>query len=374
MSKIKALVLCADYPNEAGGRAMAFVHVRNVWLKKHGVDITVLNFATSDAYVIDGIDVVGPNEFASGQGDDANIWILHAPNIRNHYRFLKKSNRDVPKLFFFHGHEALKIRDSYPPDYAFVRKSSSVPGLIQNIYDKIKLHLWRKYFSAPDNSDQLVFVSQWMKNEFFKNTGLLVNDFDGRISVIPNVVAAPFLEQQYDCNKEKEYDFICIRGYLDASKYCIDIVCDLADHLPEYKFLVVGSGHYFEHRARPNNVEWQNKLLNHTEMAQYLDRAKCALMPTRLDAQGVAMCEMATYGIPVLTTDLPICREMLAGFSAVEFFSLESPDYFAIKKWMDDLHPTMGEKCLKFSPDKTVAAERELISKLVEEGVVGEGR
>jgi hypothetical protein len=42
-------------------------------------------------------------------------------------------------------------------------------------------------------------------------------------------------------------------------------------------------------------------------------------MPTKLDAQGVMMCEMAYYGIPILVSDLPVCREMLNDFDNVKF-------------------------------------------------------
>lgn len=370
MRQINALVLCVDYPNLNDGKAMAYVHTRNVWLNAHGVDVKVVNFSTSKRYTIDGIEVYPSECLSEEQCNDADIWIIHAPNIRNHYRFLKRANPDTPRLFFFHGHEVLKLNESYPRDYDYLRRTAPVAKLVQGLYDRVKLQLWSRYFSRKVNDNHLVFVSQWMKDEFFRNTGLNADEFESMSSIIPNVVAEPFLAGQYDCESGKKYDFISIRGNLDNSKYCTDVVCDLAQRLPNLSFLVVGAGQYFEHRAKPHNIEWCNKPLSHEQMTQYLDCAKCALMPTRLDAQGVAMCEMATYGIPVLTTDLPICKEMLGSFPNVKFFSIDSPDYNGIEMWVNSLQPTRGEKCLKFSIERTVAIEKELICHLVEKSRV----
>ena len=72
----------------------------------------------------------------------------------------------------------------------------------------------------------------------------------------------------------------------------------------------------------------------------------------------------------VLTTDLSICKEMLGSFPNVKFFSLDSPDYNGIEMWVKSLQPTRGERCLKFSIEKTVAIEKELICRLVEKSRV----
>ena len=60
-------------------------------------------------------------------------------------------------------------------------------------------------------------------------------------------------------------------------------------------------------------------------------------MPTRLDAQGVMMCEMATFGIPVLTSDIDICQELSQVFKNMIMFNI-------------------GEKCNLY--DKLKDAER----------------
>ena len=44
-------------------------------------------------------------------------------------------------------------------------------------------------------------------------------------------------------------------------------------------------------------------------------------MHTRTDAQGVMMCEMATFGMPLITSDISVCHEVFDGFNGVGFIS-----------------------------------------------------
>ncbi len=47
--------------------------------------------------------------------------------------------------------------------------------------------------------------------------------------------------------------------------------------------------------------------------------SRCALMPTRLDAQGVMACELASFGMPLITSDIGICRDVFSSFDNVKF-------------------------------------------------------
>ena len=39
----------------------------------------------------------------------------------------------------------------------------------------------------------------------------------------------------------------------------------------------------------------------------------------RADAQGVMACEMATFGIPLITSNIDVCKEVFEGFENVAF-------------------------------------------------------
>ena len=107
---IKVLVACADYPGE-NGRALQYVHVRNKYYQKNGIDVTVLNFACDKSYVYENIKVISLGDFYSDKMQFIDsVLICHAPNLRNHFRFIKKNNKIFKKmLFFFHGHEIVKF-------------------------------------------------------------------------------------------------------------------------------------------------------------------------------------------------------------------------------------------------------------------------
>src|SRR5699024_7946046 len=112
-----------------------------------------------------------------------------------------------------------------------------------------------------------------------------------------------------------------IRNNLDGSKYSIDIVTDIAKKNPSYHFCVIGKGFFYEYNHKPKNLTWIDKSLRHEEIIGYLNQSKCALIPTRLDAQGVMACEMATFGIPVITSNIDVSTEVFDEFLNVGFIS-----------------------------------------------------
>ena len=65
---------------------------------------------------------------------------------------------------------------------------------------------------------------------------------------------------------------------------------------PKKRFYLIGKGEYFKYRKKPDNLIIEHRYLNHQDVIEILNESKCALMPTRTDAQGVMACEMATSG------------------------------------------------------------------------------
>ncbi|MCH5219101.1 MAG: glycosyltransferase family 4 protein [Muribaculaceae bacterium] len=305
------LILTADYPNNEGGLNLAYVRTRNVFYKEHNIKITVLNFTTKKNYIIDGIEVISYEWFKiHSEPLKYDIVICHAPNLRNHYKFLKKYGDEFEKIvFFYHGHEVLKINKVYSKPYNYVKRNYILEHL-QNIYDEIKFRVWRSFIKRNHQKLYHIFVSQWMKNEFLKWIKPEPKYIEGRNFITYNCVGEVFEKDTFDYNSKKDYDFVTIRANLDGSKYCVDVVNNLAKLHPEYKFLLIGQGDFFSHYEKASNLDWINSRLQHDEMIKILNSAHCALMPTRTDAQGVMMCEMAAFGMPVITSDIPVCHEI----------------------------------------------------------------
>ncbi len=318
---MKLLVLTTDYPRPDGYVAQYFIHTRNKEYVKRNIDVSVLSFTTNKDYILDGVKVYSYKTFRKKLiNDKFDILISHAPNLRNHYLFLKKYNSHFDKIiFFFHGHEVLKSSEIYPKPYSYTQKDSYIFRFLNSIYDNIKLKVWKRFFIKLVPKSEFVFVSNWMYDMFIRYVKIDPNIILNKKHIIYNSIGKKFEHNDYDLTIEKEYDFITIRNLLDKSKYCIDVVYKMAQNNPDYNFCVIGKGSFFEYNEKPANLHFIEKHLNHDEIVYYLNKAKYALMPTRADAQGVMACEIATFGIPLITSNISVCKEVFGDFENVLF-------------------------------------------------------
>lgn len=316
---MKILVAVPGYTIPGGKTSLTYVHVRNLYYMNRGIDVSVLNFSSKEDYMLESIPVFSLKSIETRlRQEKFDILICHAPNIRNHYFFLKKYEKLFSKIVFvYHGHEVLNINKVYSKPYPFMKKASLTQRISQELYDKFKLWIWRTYLPKLVNKSHHLFVSNWMYDQFLKWTKIPSQVIENHYSITYNSVGKLFEEGFYDIRKEKKYDFITIRESLDGSKYSIDIVNQLAYNNPQYKFLIVGKGEFFKHNKKAENIERIETNLNHTQIINLLNDSRCALMPTRTDAQGLMMCEMATFGIPLMTSDIPVCHEVFDSFKNV---------------------------------------------------------
>ena len=313
---MKLLVLVQNYPSKDSHNRM-YVHVRNKYYVKNNIDVTVLNFSSKENYVYDDIKVITLDYFKKNK-KEYDILCLHAPNIKNHYKFLNKYGYLFKKyVFFFHGQEILKWNKDYPEEYSF-KKKNIVKKIFRNFYDELKFILWRKKIKKIIDRSYLIFVSNYLFKKFLKYIKIDLNLINKHYSIINNPVGEIFENNNYDYESKKEFDFITIRGEgLDHSKYGIDIVTNLANKNPNYKFLVIGSGNYYNFNKKPKNITFKNEILTHEDIIKYANKAKYALMPTKQDTQGVLSCELVTFGIPLITSDIEITNEIFNNFSNV---------------------------------------------------------
>ena len=361
MKKYKILVAVVDYPNNNGGVSLMYVHTRNLFYVKSKLDVTVLNFSCKKDYNYDGISVISLDSYVKSN-IEYDILLCHAANIRNHYKFLKKYGDKFEKfIFFYHGHEVLNINKVYSKPYSYV-SSSAFRSILQKIYDSYKLHIWHKYLTNVSEKSYFIFVSNWMKNEFLKWTKISPNVIEGRSSITYNSVGEIFEKETYDVSSKKEYDFITIRNNLDGSKYSIDIINRIAFNTPNKKFLVIGKGEFFNHYEKAPNIVWKNVTMNHSQIIDALQKSKFALMPTRTDAQGLMMCEMAAFGIPVITSNLPVCHEVFGSFENVYYID---NDDLKLNLNNFDKKKIKSLKHAVYYKEKTVSHEVEIIKSFI---------
>lgn len=355
------LVVCADYP-EGNKRSLAYVHARNLRYIKNGINVIVLNFSAKREYIYEGIKVISLEQYKSNL-DLFNNYVLvcHAPNIRNHWIFLKKyASRFQTKVIIFHGHEIVMLNKLYPREYIFFKKNF-FKRTVRTIYDKFKVYLWKRYILKADNSFKMIFVSESLLNDFLDLSKISLQKITCGINIINNCVGEIFETYSYNNNAPKKYDAVTIRTNIDDSVYCIDIICEIAKNNPKSNFLLIGKGNYFNYIEKPNNLKWIKNSMSHEDLISYINSSRIALMPTRRDSQGVMSCELATFGIPVITSDLNVCKEMFATFKNVRMYSNKDFKRIDIKKELEAFDENNSEKNEKFLFKNTILKEIQII-------------
>ena len=364
---MRVLVCVQGYPDDKGNSGLMFIHQRNIEYVKLGIDVTVLNFGLNYCYEIDGVKVISEIDYDKTK-EKYDILVLHAPNIRNHVRFLGKYNKRFKKIvFFFHGHEIVKIARVYPKPYDFTNDAKTINRLIQSLYDNIKILVLKKVLKLYKDMASYVFVSKSLFEDFQNFFGLTEKDLGERVFIINNGVGREFVENDYVFNSPKKYDFITIRSHFDSSVYCIDLLVSLANNNPDLKFLLIGKGDYFNYNNKPANIEYLDTHLTHKEMLNKLNESKAALMLTRRDSQGVMSCELASFGIPLFTSDIKVTREMFDGISNVYLLNNEAILSTNLSDLLEYARTNYSNvKCKKFFDENTVIKEINMLIRLNE--------
>lgn len=359
---MKVLVCSASYPTEEGGRAMYYVHSRNLYYRKEDIEVVVINFSTNRSYYLDGIRVLSFSEYKKFPVK-ADLLICHAPNLRNHFVFLKKYGDLYPKkMLIFHGHEILHLNKYYPMPYAFV-KENRLKQIMQFIYDTIKIFIWKRYIIKNESRLRMIFVSNWLRDQFYKEFKIDSHRLSNTY-VISNSVGEFFSENNYE-EEDIKYDFLTIRNYLDVSKYCIDIVYNLAINNPDYKFCVIGKGDFFKYYECPSNIVFINKELSHEDMRSYMNSSRFALLPTREDTQGLMACEFATYGMRLITSNIDVCQEVFSDCPNAILVSNDNIDLKSVICEFDKMDGKKDEKWNRFMPSNTIYKEIQCIKDFV---------
>ena len=85
-------------------------------------------------------------------------------------------------------------------------------------------------------------------------------------------------------------------------------------------------------------------------------------MLTKRDTQGVMSCELRTYGIPLVTSDLPICREIFDKISNVVYIDNNKVNEIDLKEVCKNIISIKEkEKLKRFNYQNTVKKEEDLI-------------
>lgn len=356
---MKVLVLSTTYPSKHDLYAMCFVHTRVRAYVERGLEVTVLSFNSKSDYVYEGIRVVTKLPFDISEFD---VVVSHAPNLRQHIAFLlPKMNMIKNLVFVFHGHEVVKTyryRDvayeKMRPAFYFLHK------LVRILYEDIKVVLMKRFIKSYINKNlRLIFVSKWLYRHTLANLKMRFTDIEGRYAIINNGIGQKFIPNKYD-NIDAKYDFICIRP-IDQPYRCVDQVVKLAELYPHFSFHIYGKGKYFEYYSKPANIAHFNHFIPNDEIPSILKQYRAAIMLTSCDTQGVMACEMATYGIPLVTSKISVAVQMLKEFKNVFFYDGANPNI--LEEALHYIGSNEEDIVNKFSEENTTLREIAYISK-----------
>lgn len=136
--------------------------------------------------------------------------------------------------------------------------------------------------------------------------------------------------------------------------------CQLAEKNKQFKFLLIGQGEYFNHNNKPENLTWINNILEHEKLLRYINGSKCALMLTRRDTQGVMSCKLETYGIPLITSDLEVCREVFSVFENIEYVS-NNVKMIDLRRTLSRIDSQKSKKNVQYYASNTISKELQII-------------
>lgn len=356
---MRVLVLAQAYPSPQKPYSQAFVHARVLYYQQQGWQVDVLSFDCQSPYIFEGVQV-WPESYLMQNSSCYDVWVSHAPNLRNHLRLiLSRKNQWKRLVWVIHGHEVLIKQKHYPPPYEWMPQPSPLLRWGDRFYDSVKLKVLSLFLARMllQEKIQLIFVSHWIKQAFLQGIAIPSERFSTAASVISNPVHPAFFTTEWSLPIQPKADFITIRP-LDESRCCLDQIYLWAQNHPQLSFDIYGKGRFFEVHPLLPNIRWYDTFFTQNELPGLFKQYRAGLMPTRHDTQGVSVCEMATLGMPVLTSDLPVCHEMLDDFPRVGYLPVAGE--VDLSTFLQRPLAARGH-VRRFAPEHTVAREIRVI-------------
>lgn len=317
---MNVLVICTNYPSVDNLYAHAFIHKRLIFYKKKGYNITVFVMdKEKNIYNYEGINVI------RGKSEDLNH-ILEKENISIiliHFitykviRIINKINLDLPLLIWVHLGEAI----SWKRRLFNYKSKGFIKSTISSI---IQINYLRKFVKKVNSNNKVkfIFVSKWIKETMESDINLKVKNYE----VIHNIIDTD-LFNYIEKNNELRKKILMIRPFT-TNKYANDIAVEAIIELSklecfnDIEISIYGKGDKFDKLTLPlkkfNNINLNNKFLNHKEIVKLHKTNGIFLCPTRQDSQGVSMCEAMSSGlIPITSNNSAIPEFVENGISGI---------------------------------------------------------
>lgn len=345
------LILTNIYPSKNDLYRNGFVHRRVKLYKEKGlsVDVFCLNqkYKQLSNYRYDGVDVYLGDNKSFGEFLDLTDYkkvLIHFVN-KDMISVLDKHAKDTPLIVWIHGFETEKWHRRLFNLEKNLKTLLSLKSIIKESNEKMKF--MHDLYTNKDKERKIdfIFVSKWFKEEVAeKDTNCKVINSH----IIPNVVDDNLFKYEKK-DKEQRKKILSIRPYT-SRKYANDLtvkaILELSKEpfFDELEFNLYGDGKLFDETLEPirkfKNVNIYRKFLTQEEIANLHKKHGIFMCPTRLDAQGVSMCEAMSSGLVPITN----------GITAIPEFVDKDSGILGRKNNYKDL--AKGIKELYYNPDK----------------------
>lgn len=339
---MRIIVMTSRYPSKDSPYSHMFVHTRNKEYLSQGHQILVLVPAKKhEHYQIEGVKVVLDNvESLSRHLANADRVMIHLL----YHRFDRETDADtlykrvlaerLPTMFFLHGVETQTIWNSRREDINWTSPATIARWLYRDFYLIKRMRQTLIMFSEDAVPCKFITPSKWMLKEAVRHTKVKL---DHKSLVIPNGIDTEHFKFKQQWQHREQ--LLSIRPLAYRGKYAVDLLLEVMSLRKENESLTLyGKG---EDEALINEVanasihsahfQLNAEFLNHFEIPAIHANHGVYLAVTRMDAQGVSMCEAMASGLPTISFNTCAIPEFIkhqnTGFLAEAYDTTQFSNY-----------------------------------------------
>jgi N-acetyl sugar amidotransferase len=336
LSSMKVVVISSDYPSPEFLYGDVFVHTR---LKEYAklIDVKVIGYnqtlSATREFEYEGISVFITNILSQFS---ESIKAFNPDVIVGHfiqYTFIDLLiDLQKPLIVFVHGYDALSWKRRLM-NYASLSDSRYLWSYLRS--NQKQLRAMKKLAALGNKTSNIhfVFVSHWLKKAVEQDWQMMLKNSH----IIPNGINTKlFSYNQKESEKRKK--ILHLRSF-KARNYANDIAIDAIlllstkDFFSDLEFSIYGEGYLFKRLTSKiehfENVKLYNFFIENSAIPAIHQDHGIFLSPSRLDTQGVSMCEAMSSGLVPITSPIGGIPEYAE--NGVSSFQVNTPEEVAEK-------------------------------------------